>query len=153
MTIAIQSTLTRCRHGQPLVVLDSEPFNGMEIRPVDLLRLAQQLTVLAGMASQLPTGGKHWHPTKVRMGDEVGKAETPLSYDQSACLAMLKLIEEMVACDSGKLHGAAQLKRILVDLLARIEAGSQLNERMAEKVRAFAAESELCFEIGEKNEI
>lgn len=151
MTIAIQSTLTRCRHGQPLVVLDSEPFNGMEIRPVDLLRLAQQLTVLAGMASQLPTGGKHWHPTKVRMGDE--GAEKPLSDDQATCLAMLKLIEELVAGDSGKLHGAVQLKKILVDLLARIEAGSQLNERMAEKVRAFAAESELCFEIGEKNEI
>ena len=68
MTIAIQSTLTRCRHGQPLVVLDSEPFNGMEIRPHDLRRLAQHLTALADMAARLPIGGKHFHPTKVQMG-------------------------------------------------------------------------------------
>jgi len=68
MTTDLQATLTRCRHGQPLVVLDSEPFNGMEIRPHDLRRLAQQLTALADMAAKLPTGGKHFHPTKVQMG-------------------------------------------------------------------------------------
>ena len=65
----INATLTRCRHGQPLVVLDSEPFNGMEIRPNDLRRLAQHLTALADMAARLPTGGKHFRPTKVNFGD------------------------------------------------------------------------------------
>lgn len=68
MTIAIQATLTRCRHGQPLVVLNSEPFNGMEIRPHDLRRLAQQLAALADMAARLPMGGKHFRPTTVNLG-------------------------------------------------------------------------------------
>ena len=69
MTRPINATITRCRHGQPLVVLDSEPFNGMEIRPHDLRRLAQHLTALADMAARLPTGGKHFRPTKVNFGD------------------------------------------------------------------------------------
>jgi len=70
----INATLTRCRHGQPLVVLDSEPFNGMEIRPHDLRRLAQQLTALADMAARLPTGGKHFRPTKVNFGESHDQA-------------------------------------------------------------------------------
>lgn len=65
----LHATLTRCRHGQPLVVLDTDPFNGMEIRPHDLRRLAQQLNALADMAAKLPTGGKHFRPTKVQMGE------------------------------------------------------------------------------------
>jgi hypothetical protein len=43
----ITAKLTRCRHGRPLVVLDSEPFNGMEIRPADLLAMAQTLIRIA----------------------------------------------------------------------------------------------------------
>lgn len=71
MNRPIHATLTRCRDGQPLIVLDSEPFNGMEIRPHALIRLAQQLNALAGMAVNLPTGGKHFRPTKVQMDREV----------------------------------------------------------------------------------
>ena len=70
----IHATLTRCRHGQPLVVLDSEPFNGMEIRPHDLRRLAQRLTALADMAARLPIGGKHFRPTTVNFGDNHDQA-------------------------------------------------------------------------------
>lgn len=62
------ATLTRCRHGQPLVVLESAPFNGLEIRPGDLRALAQRLAALADMAAKLPTGGKHFRPTKVQLG-------------------------------------------------------------------------------------
>ena len=65
----LHATLTRCRHGQPLVVLDSEPFNGMEIRPHDLRRLAQHLAALADLAARLPTGRKHFHPTQVTLGE------------------------------------------------------------------------------------
>ena len=68
MTRPINATITRCRHGQPLVVLDSEPFNGMEIRPHDLRRLAQHLTALADMAAKLPACGKHFRPTQVNFG-------------------------------------------------------------------------------------
>lgn len=37
----IAATLTRCRHNHPLVELSSQPFNGLEIRPSQLRRMAQ----------------------------------------------------------------------------------------------------------------
>lgn len=61
------ATLTKDRHGQPLVVLDGRPFNGLDIYPTDLRRMAQQLNALADMAAKLPTSGKHFRPTKVVM--------------------------------------------------------------------------------------
>jgi len=61
----LKATLTRCRHGQALVVLESEPFNGLEMRPGQLRALAQQLTAIADMADSLPTHGKHWRATPV----------------------------------------------------------------------------------------
>lgn len=64
----IAATLTRCRHNQPLVVLDGQPFNGLEITPQALRHMAQQLSALADMAGKLPTGGKHWKPTTVQLG-------------------------------------------------------------------------------------
>lgn len=67
-THAITATITRCRHGQALVVLDSRPFNGLEIRPGDLRQMAQQLNAIADMAAKLPTGGKHYRPTRVEVG-------------------------------------------------------------------------------------
>jgi hypothetical protein len=70
MNRPLHATLTRCRNNQPLVVLGSEPFNGMEIRPHDLRRLAQQLAALADMADRLPTGGKHYRPTKVQINHD-----------------------------------------------------------------------------------
>ena len=66
----ITATLTRCRHGKPLVQIDSAPFNGMEIRPAELRRLAQQLIATADMADRLPLGEKHWKPTRVEIGEE-----------------------------------------------------------------------------------
>ncbi|MDR0673646.1 MAG: hypothetical protein LBF93_08330 [Zoogloeaceae bacterium] len=62
---SINATVTRCRHGQALIVLDGGPFNGTEIRPHELRQLAQQLTALAEMALRLPTGGKRFRPTRV----------------------------------------------------------------------------------------
>jgi hypothetical protein len=38
----IQATLTRNRHGQPLVAIDSRPFNGLEISSRALRRLAEE---------------------------------------------------------------------------------------------------------------
>lgn len=66
----INATLTRCRFGNALVQLESSPFNGMEIRPAELRRLAQQLIATADMADRLPLGGKHWMPTRVEIGEE-----------------------------------------------------------------------------------
>jgi hypothetical protein len=68
--MSLQATLTRCRHSNALVVIDSSPFNGMEIRPADLRRLAQQLIAIADMADHLPLGGKRWKPTRVEIGAE-----------------------------------------------------------------------------------
>ena len=68
----LKATLTRCRHSNALVVIDSSPFNGMEIRPADLRRLAQQLIAVADMADRLPMGGKHWKPTRVEIGEPNG---------------------------------------------------------------------------------
>lgn len=67
-TRPIAATITRDRHGQALVVLDSEPFNGMEVRPADLRTMALHLIALADMANKLPTGGKHFRPTTLRIG-------------------------------------------------------------------------------------
>ncbi len=61
----LNAKLTRCRQGEALVELTSEPFNGLAIRPDDLRALAQQLTAIANMADSLPTHGKHWRATSV----------------------------------------------------------------------------------------
>ncbi len=66
----IVATLTRCRHGQALVQLESTPFNGLEIRPADLRVMAQHLVAIADMANRLPLGGKHWKPSRVEIGGE-----------------------------------------------------------------------------------
>lgn len=67
MNAELSATLTRCRHGQALVTLDSEPFNGLELRPPELRALAQQLLALADLSDRMPTGGKHWRATRVQM--------------------------------------------------------------------------------------
>ena len=64
------ATVTRCREKQPLIVLEGGPFNGLEIRPVELRRLAQNLAALAEMAVRMPTGGKRFSPTKIVIGEE-----------------------------------------------------------------------------------
>ncbi len=66
----INATVTRCREKQPLIVLEGGPFNGLEIRPVELRRLAQNLAALAEMAVRMPTGGKRFSPTKIVIGEE-----------------------------------------------------------------------------------
>lgn len=64
----IRATLSRCGHGNALVTLESHPFNGLEIRPHELRRMAAQLAALAGMTLQLPLEGKHFKPTQVEIG-------------------------------------------------------------------------------------
>lgn len=66
----IKATLTRCRHNNALVVIESAPFHGMEVRPADLRRMAQQLVAIADMADRLPLGGKRWKPTRIEIGAE-----------------------------------------------------------------------------------
>lgn len=73
----LKATLTICRHGMPLVVLDSEPFNGLEVRPADLLRLAGQFVELAGMTLRMPTGNKNFCPTKVTLAGDAEQPEQP----------------------------------------------------------------------------
>ena len=64
----LTATITRCAQGQALVELDSQPFNGLALRPAELRALAHQLAALAATACELPTGGKHWRAHKVSMG-------------------------------------------------------------------------------------
>ena len=73
LPVTIHATVTRCRHGQPLIVLDDSPFNGLEIRPHELRLLAQNLNALAEMAARLPTGGKRFRPTRVAIGEEINQ--------------------------------------------------------------------------------
>lgn len=61
----ISATVTRCCHNRPLVVIYSQPFNGLEIRPEELRDMAQRLVSLADLAETLPTGDKHFSPVKV----------------------------------------------------------------------------------------
>lgn len=65
----MNAKITRCRHGNPLVELTSSPFNGLEIRPAELRRMAQQLSAIADIADHLPMGGKHWKPTCIDLKD------------------------------------------------------------------------------------
>ena len=82
----INATVTRCREKQPLIVLEGGPFNGLEIRPVELRRLAQNLAALAEMAVRMPTGGKRFSPTKIVIGEEATQASPrePLNQEQVA---------------------------------------------------------------------
>ncbi|MDR1276082.1 MAG: hypothetical protein LBL72_06850 [Candidatus Accumulibacter sp.] len=66
----IAATITRCRFGQPLVILTGHPFNDLEIRPNELRKMGQRLIALAETAVRIPHGGKHTHPTRVLIGDE-----------------------------------------------------------------------------------
>ena len=63
----LTALLTRCQYGQALIVLESEPFNGLEIRPHDLQRLAERLLALAVTTARLPAGGKHYRPTRLTL--------------------------------------------------------------------------------------
>lgn len=80
----IVATLTRCRHGQALVQLESTPFNGLEIRPADLRLMAQHLAAIADMANRLPMGGKHWKPSRVEIGSEAVQPSAQLKDDEVA---------------------------------------------------------------------
>ena len=64
----ITATLTRCCDGGALIVLESEPFKELEIRPHDLAALAERLAGLAAMAKRLPMTAKSFRPTKVQIG-------------------------------------------------------------------------------------
>lgn len=46
----VTAKLTRCRHGRALAVIDSEPFNGLEASPAELLALAETLVRIAHAA-------------------------------------------------------------------------------------------------------
>lgn len=47
---AVNALITRCRHGQALIVLQGLPLNGVQIRPNQLDRLAQNLAAVAALA-------------------------------------------------------------------------------------------------------
>ena len=70
---AIKATLTRSQHGQPLIVLQERPFNGLEITPGELRVLAQRLLAIADMSAKLPMSGKHWRATLVTVGEGATK--------------------------------------------------------------------------------
>ena len=90
----INATVTRCREKQPLIVLEGGPFNGLEIRPVELRRLAQNLAALAEMAVRMPTGGKRFSPTKIVIGEEAAQASPS---ENQAPLPRQPLNQEQVA--------------------------------------------------------
>ncbi len=66
----IAATLTRDRHAKALVVLNGGLFNGVEIYPADLRRMALDLFAVADTAAKLPTGGKNWQPITVTLTDQ-----------------------------------------------------------------------------------
>jgi hypothetical protein len=51
-TDQVTAKFTHCRHNQPLVQLESEPFNGCELRPAALRTLARLLTEIADYSEQ-----------------------------------------------------------------------------------------------------
>ncbi len=61
----ITATVTLCRKGQPLIVLDQAPFNGLEIRPAALRELAQDLASFADIAARITQPGKGFEPTVI----------------------------------------------------------------------------------------
>lgn len=60
------ATITRDRHGQPLLVLHGTLFNGCEVHPAALRSLALQLQALADLAARQP-GGKRWAPLRITL--------------------------------------------------------------------------------------
>lgn len=73
------ATLTRDRHGNPLVMLNGGPFNGVDVYPADLRRMAQQLAAVADIAIKRPTSGKHWKPVTVTLGTATPSLEEVLA--------------------------------------------------------------------------
>jgi hypothetical protein len=63
----IAATITRDRQGQPLIILDGQPFNGVECSPAKLRGLAQQLAGLADMAGNTVMKGKHFRAQRVTL--------------------------------------------------------------------------------------
>jgi DNA-binding XRE family transcriptional regulator len=63
----IAATVTRDRHGAPLVVLEGQPFNGLEIYPAALREMASQLDALARLAASRPTGAKYGNTLHVEL--------------------------------------------------------------------------------------
>ena len=102
MTRPIAATITRDRNGQALVVLDSEPFNGLEIRPVELRAMAQHLTALADMAHKLPMGGKGFKATKVQIGGNESSVDSEARNPSSAYSS---LMNRFVSEANGGNHG------------------------------------------------
>lgn len=55
MTPALHVTMTTDRYGAPLAVIDGPPFNGAELRPGELRRLAAALLRVADDAEKRKT--------------------------------------------------------------------------------------------------
>jgi hypothetical protein len=80
----IAATITRDRHGQPLIILDGQPFNGVECSPHKLRSLAQQLAGLADISSNTVLKGKFFKPMKVTLSvanTEVQAASLSAAFD------------------------------------------------------------------------
>lgn len=78
-TPRIAATLTRDRHGAPLVELEGGPFNGFATSPAALRELAGQLDALARLAASRPTGGKCWQALHVEMRTPVAEPAKAVS--------------------------------------------------------------------------
>lgn len=50
--IPVAAQITRCKDGQPLVILKDRPFNGFEVRPGHLEHLGESLIAIARIAKQ-----------------------------------------------------------------------------------------------------
>jgi hypothetical protein len=66
MVKKIKAVITSCRHGQPLVVLESEPFNGLEASTDQLRAMAEALNQLANRAqNHVPRLGRKFVTVEV----------------------------------------------------------------------------------------
>lgn len=70
----VTALLTRCRNKRPLIVLESNPFNGLEIRPEDLHDLAKELITIANLAER-DCGQSNLKPVRVEHTSGVAAEE------------------------------------------------------------------------------
>ena len=64
MVATLHAQLTRCRHEQPLAVVDGLPGDGAELRPEQLRQMAAALLAIAADAEGLPTKSKRFSPVR-----------------------------------------------------------------------------------------
>lgn len=78
----ICARITRCSEDKPLVVIHSQPFNGLEARPDELRLLASSMEEMANLAEAQKKPGRGFKPTVYEASWETPPSAPPATSKQ-----------------------------------------------------------------------